>query len=81
MKKIITFLFIIGIICIIINITKKNTINNYCPKPIIKYIYVNRDFKEEQENPYYVSEIMDNLFNEKSVWLNSIGSKSEKNIN
>lgn len=67
-------------IFIIINLTKKHTINNYCPKPVIKYVYVNRDFREEQENPYFVSEIMDNLFNDKSVWLNSIGSNSEKNI-
>lgn len=65
---------------IIMNITRKHTINKICPKPVIKYVYVDRDFKEEQENPYYVSEIMDNLFNDKSVWLNSIGSNTYKNI-
>jgi hypothetical protein len=72
MKKIISFLIIIGMILIIINIMKKYTIINYCPKPVIKYVYVNRDFKEEQENPYYVSEIMDNLFSNKSIWSNSM---------
>lgn len=77
-KSIINFLIIIGMVMIIMNITKKHTINNYCPKPVMKYIYVNRDFKEEQDNPYYVSEIMDNLFNENSVWFNSIGSNSYK---
>ena len=79
MKKFIQFLILFGFIIIIINLTKRHTYNS-CPKPEIKYVYVNRDFKEEQENPYFVSEIIGDIFSEKSVWFNSIGSNTEKNI-
>lgn len=81
MKIIINLILLIGLILITISLTKKYTINNYCYNSNIKNLNkINREIENQYKTKNNISELINTLFNEKSIWLNSIGSNSEKNI-
>lgn len=72
-KKIITFFLIIGIIFIVVNVSKYLTTR----KNTIIYKYIPRSFDEEQMKPGYVSDIFKTLFSQPSVWERGIGQRNE----
>ena len=75
MIKILNVLVIFGFILIVISLTKKYTINNYCYNKNINNIKNNENnIINNNNNTNNVSELINTLFNEKSIWLNSIGS-------
>ena len=76
-KYIMILIIFIGLTIIIVDITRKITMQK-CPKPEIMYKYVSRTFEEEQTNPITVSEIFKGLFNDPSPWLQSIGAESSR---
>lgn len=68
-KKLMYFLFIIGIICITISLTKSYT---KCNKTKIVYRYVPRTFIEDQENPIPLDDIFYDMFNNPSPYVASV---------
>lgn len=58
-----------GIICITINLTKRNA---YVPKTKIIYRYIPKTFEDEQANQPFVSDIFKSMFTEQTPWLMSV---------
>jgi hypothetical protein len=67
-RFIVLLLFMIGVIFIIIEITKSY---NRCPASEIKYRYIPRSFKEEQDEPVAISDLYGRMFDEASPWVGS----------
>jgi hypothetical protein len=67
-RFIVLVLFLIGIIFIIIEITKTY---NECPKTKIEYRYMPRTFKEEQDSPVPINDVYDTMFQQASPWVGS----------
>ena len=44
-----------------------------CPKPIIEYRYVPRTFKDEQNEPIPIDDIVGTMFSQPSPWMVSRG--------
>lgn len=70
LKKIIYLIFFIGLIFVIIEVTKVITLKS-APKPVIKYKYVPRTFQQEQDNPIPIFDIFDDMFQNPSPWIGS----------
>ena len=64
-----------GILSIAISITKTTS---GCPKEKIIYRYIPRSFKEEQEEPVYVSDIFETMFTQSSPWVRSVSSFDDR---
>jgi hypothetical protein len=77
MKNISIFMFIIGLLIIII-MTRRE-----CPRPLIEYRFVPRTFKEDSDNPIKVSEIFKTMFEKPSPFLDRISGRivSKNNVN
>jgi hypothetical protein len=77
LKLIIIF---VGILMIAINLTQNLYNTKNCPKNKTIYKYIPRSFKEEQENPAYVSDIFKTMFTEDSVWVRSINDIDKRKL-
>tara|TARA_Y200000002_G_C22629179_1_gene641673 strand:+ start:1093 stop:1419 length:327 start_codon:yes stop_codon:yes gene_type:complete len=75
-RFVILLLFFIGIIFIVIELTKSN---NTCPQTKIEYRYLPRTFKEEQESPVPIDDIFGSMFQQSSPWVGSF-TKTPENI-
>lgn len=62
------FIIFLGILCIAINLVRDSM---QTPKTQTIYRYLPRTFKEEQENPVYVSDIFRTMFTQQSPWVSS----------
>lgn len=70
---------VILIFASILMITYHISNKNRCPKNTVQYKYIPRTFKEEQDDPTYVSEILGNMFTDPTVWLiGQTGNKKRK---
>ena len=78
MKSLVLLLLLIGITFMIIGYVKTN---QQCPPPIIKYRYIPRTFKNEQENPIPLYSIFGSMFTNSSPWQEYVGYSSEFNDN
>ena len=67
-RFIVLVLFLIGIIFIVIELTKSY---NECPQRKIEYRYLPRTFKEEQDSPVPIDEVYGSMFNQASPWIGS----------
>ena len=67
-RFIILVLFLIGVIFIIIELTKSY---NECPAKKIEYRYLPKTFKEEQESPVPIDDIYGTMFAQASPWVGS----------
>ena len=65
MKSIVLFLFMIGVIMIVVGYTKEMSKNENVK---IEYRYIPRNQYEDQMEPDKVSSIFSSMFNNKSVW-------------
>jgi hypothetical protein len=66
------FIFlIIGIMLIALYMINNNVMNNNTNTKIV-YKYIPRTLEEEEESPVYVSQIFKAMFEQPSVWINSI---------
>ena len=61
----------IGIILLIVYFITNNELSQRCDNKII-YKYLPRTLKEEEETPVFVSDIFKTMFQQPSVWINSI---------
>ena len=67
------FIFlIIGIMLITLYMISNSVKNNINGNAKIVYKYIPRTLDEEEESPVYVSQIFKAMFEEPSVWINSI---------
>ena len=73
-KLIVLILFFIAIIFIVIDITKSY---NKCPKRKIKYKFIPRTFKEEQELPVPINDVFGTMFENPSPWVGSFTKVSD----
>jgi len=73
-RFIVLVLFIIGVIFIVIEVTKSY---NECPVPEIKYRYLPRSFKDEQKEPVPINDLYGRMFDEPSPWVGSFTKVSE----
>ena len=73
-RFIVLVLFLIGIIFIVIELTKSY---NECPQRKIEYRYLPRTFKEEQESPVPIDEIYGSMFNQASPWVGSFAKDTD----
>lgn len=78
MKSLVLLLLLIGITFMIMGYVKTN---QQCPPPIIKYRYIPRTFKNEQENPTPLFSIFGSMFTNSSPWQQYVGYSSESNDN
>lgn len=81
MKGILIVLFVIGIILIIIDITK---ITAKCPTQKIIYRYIPRTLEEEEMEPAYVTDIFKTMFTQPSTWVgevNDLDTRKREQIN
>lgn len=76
-RKVIFLLFIIGVIFVVIAVSK-NSCN--CNDKII-YRYIPRTFEEEQNEPVYVTDIFKTLFSQPGVWEAGFGNDSSMSKN
>jgi len=77
-KGILIFFLFIGVILIIIQLTR---VNISCPKQKIIYRYVPRTFEQEQYEPVYVSDIFRTMFTQPSAWNNGVNDfERRKNL-
>ncbi len=74
-KKILIFLTIIGVILIVVEISR-STIT--CPKEQVLYRYLPRTFDEDQDEPVFVTDIFRTMFSQPGVWEAGIGARSEE---
>lgn len=80
-KTILILLLFIGIILIVIDITKNTTL---CPKERVVYRYIPKPFDEEQNEPVSVSDIFATMFSQPSPWItsvNNIDNRKQEAIN
>jgi hypothetical protein len=80
-KNILIILIFLGILCIAIELSR---VENEDKKEKVIYRYIPRTFEEDQENPIYVSDIFDKMFNQPSPWVtsvNEIDRKKQKEVN
>ena len=70
-KHILICLMFLGVIMIVINVTKTETL---CPPTKTVYRFVPRTFAEEQEFPPDVTELYRSMFDQSSPWINSVDS-------
>ncbi len=76
-KFIIIILIFLGILCIVVSISKNN---QQYQQPKIIYRYIPRTFEEEQNEPVYASDIFRTMFEQPDVWMLSVGAlDSHKN--
>jgi len=75
-RFIVLVLFLIGVIFIIIELTKSY---NECPAKKIEYRYLPRTFKEEQESQVPIDDVYGTMFAQASPWVGSF-TKNEENI-
>lgn len=68
-KSILLFLFVLGILLIIIDISKSS---ESCPTQKVIYRYIPRTFEQEQTQPDYPSDIFKQMFTEPSTWNTNI---------
>ena len=61
----------IGIILLIVYFITNSELSQRCDNKII-YKYLPRTLKEEEETPVFVSDIFKTMFQQPSVWINSI---------
>lgn len=73
-RFILLLLFFIGIIFIVIELTRSN---NICPPTKIEYRYLPRTFKEEQESPVPINDVFNSMFEQSSPWVGSFTKNSE----
>lgn len=78
MKSLVLLLLLIGITFMIMGYVKTN---QQCPPPIIKYRYIPKTFKNEQENPTPLYSIFGTMFTNSSPWQQYVGYSSESNNN
>lgn len=52
-----------------------------CPTSKVVYKYVARTFKEEQDDPTYVSEILGDMFIEATPWIIGQSGNQKRRIN
>lgn len=69
---------IIGILLIALYFMN-SSINNGSGNTKIVYKYLPRSLEEEEESPVYVSEIFKGMFEQPSVWINSIKDDYSRN--
>lgn len=74
-KKVLILLIIIGVIFLIVEISR-STIK--CPKEEVIYRYIPRSFKEEQDEPVFVTDIFKTMFSQPGVWEAGLGSRLEE---
>jgi hypothetical protein len=80
-KNILIILIFLGILCIAIELSR---VENEDKKEKVIYRYIPRTFEEDQENPIYVSDIFDKMFNQPSPWVtsvNEIDRKKQEEVN
>jgi len=73
-RFIVLILFIISVIFIVISLTKSY---NVCPQQEIKYRYIPRSFKEEQDEPVPINSIFSSMFSQASPWINSFTKQTD----
>ncbi len=78
MKSIVLILILIGMSFIIMGYLKTN---QQCPPPIVKYRYIERSFKDSQENPEPLFSIFGSMFTNSSPWQQYVGYSSDTNAN
>lgn len=74
-KKVLILIIIIGIILTIIEITKNSV---KCNNNNIIYRYLPRTFKEEQNEPVFVTDIFKTMFSQPGVWEAGMGARAEE---
>jgi len=82
-KAIILIIIFIGILFVAIETVRIQLGLTEC-KPKIEYRYIPRTFKEEQDEPVYVSEIFETMFSQPSPWVLStreLNQKKQESIN
>lgn len=77
--KIILTLLAITLVIIIYQIFKIKVLT-MCPKPTIKYRYIPRTFKEEQDEPIPIKDVFDTMFAKPSPWMISRGIGSRNRL-
>lgn len=68
-KNIIILLLFIGIICVVINLTKDE---KECPKDRIIYRFIPRSLDEELDSPRQATDIYRTMFLQPDPWIKSI---------
>lgn len=76
LKLFMMFLFVVGIIFIIISVTQAT---KKCPEQKIVYRYIPRTFIEDQENPVPLDDIFYEMFNNPTPWVASVDIERRKN--
>ena len=80
-KKILILIMFIGIILIVINLSKAE---KTCPQNKIIYRYIPRTLDEEYDSPAHVTDIFKVMFSQSDPWINSITDEmlqKRENIN
>ena len=67
MNSLALFFFMLAILCFCIGYTKSY---KECPKPIIKYKYIPKNFEEQHLTLPNLKKKYIAMFNDKSIWLN-----------
>lgn len=82
MKEIQIILIVIAIMSIILIIVDITRTYYKCPANKVIYKFVPRTFKEEQENPVPITEIVNNLLEGQEPWVGSFNvyNRTLKNI-
>lgn len=71
----------LGILCITISLVQNSV---KCPQEKVVYKYLPRTFKQEQEEPVYVSDIFATMFSMPSPWIGGINdydTRKQQKIN
>ena len=74
-KKILILLIIIGAIFLVVEMSRNSVT---CPTDKIIYRYIPRSFKEDQEEPVFVSDIFKTMFSQPGVWEAGLGSGDQE---
>jgi hypothetical protein len=71
-RNILILLIFIGIVCIVIDITKTE---NKCPNNKIIYRFIPRTLDEELESPVYPTDVFKVMFSQPSPWIGDIDNQ------
>ncbi len=74
-KKVLVLLIIIGVVLLIVEISKSTV---KCNKESVIYRYIPRTFKEEQDEPVFVTDIFKTMFSQPGVWEAGLGARLEE---
>jgi hypothetical protein len=68
---------LIGVIMLVVYFATNSELQRSCKNQTI-YKYIPRTLAEEQTSPYFVSQIFSAMFEQGSVWIDSIGEYPDR---